>query len=432
MKKVILSILFTSFCFGLFAQDIYVSFLPTVTSIQIDSIQVTNQKTNQKIKLLGNETLLLRKASTGIIPLKNILERGYISSNPNNSEANLYFSTAKNQTVELLVYNVSGQLLCKKNQPLTSGFHCFSILFPQNGIYSVLVNKKDGPISLKSVCSKGEHQNCNILFMGSESIDSNTNTSGQLKSLAIGKELSFSKDDILRYTIFSGKLITTMADSPTNTKIYFIEFYECSDNNQKNYATIKIGTQVWMAENLAYLPTVSLPSAGSKTDKHYYVWYYNGNDVVTAKSTTNYTTYGVLYNWPAAKASCPSGWHLPSNVEVQALKDFLINNGYGFGGSGIGIAKSMAAKTNWTEYPEVGTPGNDLSSNNRSGFSALPGGDRSTNGSFYNLGGSCAWWMATEMNANVASYFGLNNNSANFLGYNGDKDRGYSVRCIKD
>ena len=92
----------------------------------------------------------------------------------------------------------------------------------------------------------------------------------------------------------------------------------------------------------------------------------------------------------------------------------------------------MAANTSWTDYPEVGVPGNDLPSNNRSGFSALPGGDRFTNGSFYNLGGSCAWWMATEMNANAASYYGLNNNSANFLGYYADKDNGYSVRCIKD
>lgn len=431
MKKFLLSIFLISIYSGLSAQDFYVSFQPKDTGSQIDSIQVTNQKTNQKIKLLGNESLFLKKGTTGINPLKDIPDKGYILQNQNNGDANLYFSTNKNQTVELLVYNISGQLLSKNNQTLTSGSHSFSIQFPKNGIYSILVHKNDGPISVKAVSLADKNQNCTIMYQGSEKL-SNSNSSDQLKSLAVGKELSFSLGDILQYSVFSGQLITTMNDSPKNTMVYSVEFYACSDGNQKNYGVIKLGSQVWMAENLAYLPAVSPGSAGSKTDKHYYVWYYNGNDVVTAKATTNYKTYGVLYNWPAAKASCPPGWHLPSNVEVQALKDYLINNGYGFGGSGIGIAKSMAANTSWTDYPEVGVPGNDLPSNNRSGFSALPGGDRFTNGSFYNLGGSCAWWMATEMNANAASYYGLNNNSANFLGYYADKDNGYSVRCIKD
>ena len=431
MKKFLLSIFLLSICLGLSAQNFYVSFQSNDTGSQIDSIYVTNQTTNQKIKLLGSESLLLKKVTTGINPLKEITEKGYISQSQTNGIANLYFSTNKNQTVELLVYNISGQLLSKNNQTLTSGSHCFSIQFPKNGMYTILVNKNDGSIGLKAVSLTDKNQNCTIMYQGSEKL-SNSNSSDQLKSLALEKELSYSLGDILQYSIFSGKNITALTDSPTGTKAYSVEFYACSDGNQKNYGVIKLGSQVWMAENLAYLPAVSPGSVGSKTDKHYYVWYYNGSDVITAKATTNYKTYGVLYNWPAAKASCPAGWHLPSNVEVQALKDYLINNGYGFGGSGIGVAKSMAAKSNWAAYPEVGVPGNDLSSNNRSGFSALPGGDRAPNGSFYNLGYSCAWWMATEMNANAASYYGLNNNSANFLGYNADKDNGYSVRCIKD
>ncbi len=95
------------------------------------------------------------------------------------------------------------------------------------------------------------------------------------------------------------------------------------------YQYITIGAQVWMTENLAYLPSVFAPATGSNSTAYYYVYGYNGTDVAAAKATSNYTTYGVLYNWPAAmngsasstsnpsgvQGICPSGWHLPSDAE---------------------------------------------------------------------------------------------------------------------
>ena len=52
---------------------------------------------------------------------------------------------------------------------------------------------------------------------------------------------------------------------------------------------------------------------------------YEGTDVAAAKSTANYETYGVLYNWPAVMTEgiCPSGWHIPSDEEFTQLTDFL-------------------------------------------------------------------------------------------------------------
>ena len=68
-----------------------------------------------------------------------------------------------------------------------------------------------------------------------------------------------------------------------------------------------------MAENLAWLPGVSPSSDGSETLSYYYVRGYEGTVVSEAKAVANYSTYGVLYNWPAAMAACPDGWHLPSD-----------------------------------------------------------------------------------------------------------------------
>ena len=144
---------------------------------------------------------------------------------------------------------------------------------------------------------------------------------------------------------------------------------------------------------------------------------YEGTDVAAAKQQANYTTYGVLYNWPAAMAGasssstnpsgvrgiCPSGWHLPSNSEWQQLEDYLIANGNNYDGTTTGdkIAKSLAATTLWNSSTNTGAIGNNLSLNNKSGFSALPGGSRANDGDFYDIGNYGNWWSSTE---NLSDY----------------------------
>jgi uncharacterized protein (TIGR02145 family) len=100
-------------------------------------------------------------------------------------------------------------------------------------------------------------------------------------------------------------------------------FMDARDSNI--YPTVQIGTQCWMKKNLAYLPSVVGPGTGSETTSYYYVYDYNGTDVSAAKATSNYTTYGVLYNWPAATTACPSGWHLPTDAELNTLETYVVS-----------------------------------------------------------------------------------------------------------
>jgi uncharacterized protein (TIGR02145 family) len=213
------------------------------------------------------------------------------------------------------------------------------------------------------------------------------------------------------------------------------------------YKIVTIGNQTWMAENLRYIPSVSPPNFTSRITPYYYVNEYFNTVLNDAKNTVNYKTYGVLYNWSAAmngestsnsnpsgkKCNCPQGWHLPSKAEFEQLKSFLTTNGNGFGGSGDDIAKSLATKTNWNTLADLGSIGNDLSTNNSSGFSVLPGGSKLMyNGSFDLTGKYADFWTTSEVSTASATNYFLSYQSPNLYFGESDKTCGYSIRCIKD
>lgn len=101
------------------------------------------------------------------------------------------------------------------------------------------------------------------------------------------------------------------------------DFTDPRDGNV--YECVKIGNQVWMTKNLAYLPSVNAPDDGSTTKPKYYVYGNTGTDVEAAKATTNYQEYGVLYNWEGAMASAPEGFHVPTDAEINELEVFVFN-----------------------------------------------------------------------------------------------------------
>ncbi len=204
------------------------------------------------------------------------------------------------------------------------------------------------------------------------------------------------------------------------------------------YKTVTIGGQVWMAENLKYLPSVVGSGTGSYTTPYYYVYGYSGTNVAEAKATTNYTAYGVLYNWEAAKAACPPGWHLPTDAEWTAMENYLADNGFNYdgttGGTGGKIAKSLGSASGWRSSSNTGTVGNTdyPEYRNKSGFTALPGGYRNFPGAFDFIGGRGYWWSATEHYAFLAWYRYMNFSSSHVHRSYDDVTIGFSVRCVRD
>ena len=119
-------------------------------------------------------------------------------------------------------------------------------------------------------------------------------------------------------------------------------FGDSRDMHVYNWA--RIGQQVWMAENLAFLPSVSPLINFSETEPIYYIYGYNGSLVSEAKAASNYTRYGVLYNWQAAIAACPAGWHLPGDDEWKLLETYLGMSQQDLGNEGFRASGSVGNK----------------------------------------------------------------------------------------
>lgn len=198
----------------------------------------------------------------------------------------------------------------------------------------------------------------------------------------------------------------------TLSKVYDV------DGNE--YATIKIGNQLWLASNL-------------KTTK-----YRNGDPIVNQTNFTTWTTlttgayidydndpsngviYGHLYNWYAVNDSrklAPEGWHVATDAEWEALVIFL-------GGPDVAGGKLKETGDHHWLYPNYGAT-------NESGFKALPGGVSNTRGWNINVYGY--WWSSTEYNATQAWYRYMHYDESNVgRTVNNTKNMGLSVRCVKD
>lgn len=203
------------------------------------------------------------------------------------------------------------------------------------------------------------------------------------------------------------------------------------------YRHVTIGEQTWMAENLAYLPSVSPPTELSEDDPLYYVLGYEGNDVSAAKTHINYSTYGAYYNWEAASDCCPDGWHLPSNNEWVELEEFVESEVGPFthttyqtwGNFIVGMGPHMKHTSGWEEIRSLNT----------FSFSALPGGGVPTVSITMENCDGCtnegigAWWSSTPYGEGYINRAMADTYPENFSSLTPEqKEIGLSVRCLKD
>jgi uncharacterized protein (TIGR02145 family) len=218
-----------------------------------------------------------------------------------------------------------------------------------------------------------------------------------------------------------------------------------TDADGNVYQTVKIGNQVWTKDNLRttkYNDGSPIPKLSDQTawDSCFYTL---GEAYCYYKNTTNVDSikkFGALYNWYAVNTGklAPAGWHVPLDEEWDILKDYLIASGCNWDGATEGnkIAKSMAAKEIWKSSSIDGAVGNDLTKNDKCGFSALPGGARdpaeADHKGFYGQDSSGGWWSSTDWGSTCTWNRSISYDYEDFLRPFTGKSCGFSVRLVRD
>ena len=315
-----------------------------------------------------------------------------ITPNPITDKSTVSFYAKKAGLTRVNVTGLDGKILTAISFNLPEGINSFQISV-NRGAYILQVSGNGFSYTSKVLSFSGSNTQPMLSFIGNET---NTKSNAHKSKHSNVILMTYYAGNQLLYKGYSGNNCTIVTDKPSESKTTDFKFVDCTDADGNHYAVVHIGTQTWMAQNLRTTKYRNNEPIGTTTgevndvETSKFQWVYNGKESYAAK-------FGRLYTWYAAtdiRNIAPAGWHISTDAEWRTLQYYLIDNGYNFDGSttsGNKIAKALAATTDWISDTWQGAIGNDLTKNNSTGFSALPGGNRYFDGTFYSMGSNGHW-----------------------------------------
>ena len=358
--------------------------------------------------------------------------------NPFNTQTTLRIYSHISCTAQLEVNTLDGKTVYNNQIQLTEGINYYKLALSGRGVFIATITTQNSTFSTKLVATAIQTQltgNSQNTFNDSFNSLEEKNTSFRLKTTS-ATEPTFKclSADSVQIIAFHGKLVSYTKNCRLTTDTTFtfdlFDFTKGMAGNDTSsfiderdstiYRTVRIGNDWWMAENLSYMPKVFKPESLSLDETRYYVYNYNGTNVSEGKATGKYHTYGVLYNYEAAQASCPSGWHLPDDTDWQNLErtiglseDEIPLHGY----RGDSLSSALKSQFVWD---------NSNLECNKTGFSALPAGLLTKSG-FQENGIVSIYWSSDFWLRYIDTQ-----KPGIYRGATEMKDLGLSVRCVKD
>ncbi|MFA4943009.1 MAG: FISUMP domain-containing protein [Patescibacteria group bacterium] len=208
--------------------------------------------------------------------------------------------------------------------------------------------------------------------------------------------------------------------------------YTCGAGDLCVYDTVLINNQCWLKQNINIGTRIN--GAGAQSNNSVLEKYcYSDN-------SANCTTYGALYQWDeamqyseatGAQGVCPSGWHIPTDTEKNALDQYLTDTPNTCNASRNGTRECANAGG---KLKEVGTShwaSPNTEATNSFGFTALPAGARRADGSF-SYQGSYAFFWSSSISGSSVWRRNLTSDNSTVDRSASDQTLGFSVRCLKD
>ena len=432
MKKLAIIIFFILAMLNMQAQDYLISFAGTGGSTTVDSVQVKNLTQNTSLTVNGTDVLHLM----GVVGIDQPIAQSNadlrIYPNPANEYSFIEFEATYSGIATIEVFDITGKQFTQTQNMLSCGMHTFTLSGLRSGIYTLRIKSALYGYSGKIVSTSIGPDNPKVSYLSGKL---KSTTQGQLKSVQSLIPMQYNDGDQLLFKCLSGIFSTVIPLVLTQSQPVTANFVDCTDSDGNHYAVVTIGTQTWMAENLKVglrIDGVQEQTNNGTIEKYCYF-----NDV------NNCNIYGGLYQWnemmqyvttAGVQGICPTGWHLPTDAEWCTVTQFLdpsVNcDIYGYSGIDAGgkmkSTGTVEVSTGLWSSPNTGAT-------NESGFTAVPAGDRRTNGTFDYVGIGGSLWSSSE---NSTSYYAwlrnLNYHRSDVFRDHFSKEYGFSVRCLRD
>jgi uncharacterized protein (TIGR02145 family) len=441
MKTVVFSILLMIAAFEMDAQNYLIRFAGTGGSTSVDSVKVENLSQCAGLVISGTDTLNLT-TTVGINDTHAMEEIGVtIFPNPSSGHFSVDLEVLKKNPVFIGFYDMSGKILLQTKEVLQAGYHSFFLNGIQGGIYYLKVESGDYLYTAKlisysteagsPVITKTESLSTTVPGRG---LAGSTKLTGQTggRSIII---MQFNAGDTLKLTGKSGNYRTVIMLFPNQSQTVLFDFVRCSDADSNHYAVVRIGSQLWMQENLKathYRDGSEIPNVPDSA-----AW---GN--LTTGAYCNFHNlpeegayYGRLYNFYAVADNrnlCPPGWHVSTNSEWNIMEKFLDESvdTTALGGTGnlIGRILKEGCNTRWAYMDST-------YGFNAAGFTALCTNFRNATGAWSlapDNNHDDSFWTSTSYNTNSAWFRSLRWCFSDIYALFPMKKAGQSVRCIQD
>ena len=409
------------------AQTYLVGYTGSGASTSVDSVKVINLTQNTDLNMAGNDVLVL-DVLVGMTENINTTANVIIYPNPFSSECYIEFYTGKSP-VTIRVFDITGKEVVRSDIADADTYKRLALKNLHCGIYFVsifsadiqyagkIVSLYEGPEVPRIISYDGSVRQAQINGRSYQIADEKQQPDKAFSYV----HMNYYAGDRLLLTGKSGNLRTIISIIPDHTQTLDFLFVPCTDADGNHYPVVHIGSQTWMAANLKtthYRNGDSIPQLLSNTD-----W---SNTMAGAYCNYNHSAdsaaiYGRLYNWYALsdiRKLAPTGWRVASKDDMTALSTFL-------GDNAVAGGKMKETTLKHWNSPNAGA-------SNASGFTALPGGNRSSYGNFNGIRNFIALWTSTFYpdGNSLAYYYHFSTISENLsLAYT-DYNSGFSIRCV--
>jgi len=426
--------------------------------VRLDSVVISNITKSWQETIYYPDTILIMNG-TGIEEY-GTTPRFALSQNipnPFNGISDFSLQLPEDNAVTISVFDLTGKKITELQQTLAHGTYIFRVFLSIPQAYLLSVNSGTDHAAIKIINTGNAGKNRIEYLSGGNEMS----ITYQLKSdkgqtqnpFDIGDTMEYVGYTTINYLAAPSGVISQVQAGSEGIELAFSTLVSdgqpCSltptltDVDGNIYNTLQLGHQCWMKENLKttkYANNTAIALSNNLSTTLAYR-YYPDND------SSKVTSYGYLYNWLAVMGGssssssnpstvqgiCPIGWHVPSDSELTELIDYVSSQRqYVCGDDSTYIAKALADSAGWDTTPGTCIIGSMHSSNNATGFSALPAGlyyglHSSTNFSYF-----AYFWTATQSNNANACICDLNYGIEYVVRFPRPKDIGFSVRCLRD